>query len=211
MDDLFLVVSEGSIGSGVRRIEAVTGDAALRRTLEWDKLLRGLASRLRVPVGQLPLWVEALATRAARHGAPGQDGRAGRNGRAEHGVLVAGSLADSVRISASGHRYLVASEPGIALRDLPAQARRLTRDLDAVVVLLLPDPEEGTLRVGVGVPASLAGQVPATSVLDQVLAVTGGRGGGSTLFAQGGGTSSDDLPGTVSRVWAALGLGPATR
>jgi alanyl-tRNA synthetase len=199
---LFLIVSEGSIGSGVRRIEAVTGEAALRRTLERDELLRGLASRLRVPVDQLPVRVEALATRAARHGVPGQAGQT---------LLDAGSLAGSVRTTPSGHRYLVASEPGIALRDLPAEARRLTRDLDAVVVLLLPDPGEGTLRVGVGVPAGLAGQVPATSVLDQVLAVTGGRGGGSAIFAQGGGARADDLPGTVSRVWAALGLGPAAQ
>jgi len=39
--------------------------------------------------------------------------------------------------------------------------------------------------------------------------VTGGRGGGSASFAQGGGARADDLPGTVSRVWAALGLDPA--
>jgi alanyl-tRNA synthetase len=211
---LFLIVSEGSIGSGVRRIEAVTGEAALRRTLERDELLRGLASRLRVPVDQLPLRVDALASRAARHGAPGA-GRAGRDGT---GAPDAGSLEGSVRTAASGHRCLVASEPGIALRDLPAEAGRLTRELDAVVVLLLPDAEEGTLRVGVGVPAALAGQVPATRVLDQVLAVTGGRGGGSPVFAQGGGARLDrpdgpggpgDLAGLEARVWAALELDPA--
>jgi alanyl-tRNA synthetase len=199
---LFLIVSEGSIGSGVRRIEAVTGDAAVRRTLERDQLLRGLASRLRVPVDQLPARVEALATRAARHGL------AERAGRADS-PLEAGSLAGSVRTAPSGHRYLVASASGIAHRDLPAEARRLARDLDAVVVLLLPDPEGGTLRVGVGVPAGRAGQVPATSVLDQVLAVTGGHGGGSPAFAQGGGGSSDDLAGLEPKIWAALELDPA--
>ena len=70
---LFRIVSEGSIGSGVRRIEAVTGEVAVQRTLERDKLLRGLAARLRVSVDQLPQRVEALAAR----GRSGQPGRAG--------------------------------------------------------------------------------------------------------------------------------------
>ena len=67
---LFLIVSEGSIGSGVRRIEAVTGETAVQRTLERDKLLRGLSTRLRVPVDQLPARVEALAARGGRPRAP---------------------------------------------------------------------------------------------------------------------------------------------
>jgi alanyl-tRNA synthetase len=76
-----------------------------------------------------------------------------------------------------------------------------------VVVLLLPDPQAGLLRVGVSVPGDLAAQVPATAVLDRVLAVTGGRGGGSAGFAQGGGPQAGDLPAAISRIRAALGLG----
>jgi alanyl-tRNA synthetase len=159
---LFLIVSEGSIGSGVRRIEAVTGDAAVRRALERDKLLRVLAARLRVSVDQLPSRVEALAARP---------------GRTHQPRLGADSLADSVRTSPSGHRYLVVSDPGLGPSDLPAQARQLGSALDAVVVLLLPNTEEGSLRAGVSVPTALAAQLPATAVLGQVLAVTGGRGG----------------------------------
>ena len=68
---LFRVVSESSIGSGVRRIEAVTGDAAVAYTLERDRLLRGIAARLRVSVDQLPQRVEALTARSARNGRAG--------------------------------------------------------------------------------------------------------------------------------------------
>jgi alanyl-tRNA synthetase len=188
---LFLIISEGSTGSGVRRIEAITGDAAVRRVLERDKLLRGLASRLRVPVDQLPSRVEALAARP---------------GRTRHPRLGADSLADAVRTAPSGHRYLVVSDPGLGPSDLPAQARQLSSALDAVVVLLLPPAEDGFLRVGVSVP--LTAQVPATGVLDRVLAVTGGHGGGSPAFAQGGGAKSSDLPGIERRIWTALGLEP---
>jgi alanyl-tRNA synthetase len=187
---LFLIVSEGSIGSGTRRIEAITGNAAVRRTLERDKLLRQLAARLRVSVDQLPARVEALAARP---------------GRARQPRLGAEALAGAVRADRSGHRYLVASDPGLGPSDLPAQARQLSSGLDAVVVLLLPAAEDGFLRVGVSVPATLTAKTPATEVLDRVLAVTGGRGGGSDRFAQGGGTNRDDLSGIESRIWAALG------
>jgi len=192
---LFRIVSEGSIGSGVRRIEAVTGEAAVRRTLERDKLLRGLAARLRVPVDQLLSRVDALADAAAARG----------SGPAPGG-LTAESLADSVQTDPSGHRYLVAADPVLRPSDLPGQARRLAGELDAVVVLL-PRPQAGLLRVGVSVPAGLAAQVTATAVLDRVLAVTGGRGGGSPAFAQGGGAQAGDLTVVVPRIRQALGLG----
>ena len=194
---LFRIVSEGSIGSGVRRIEALTGEPAIARTLDRERMLRDLAARLRVPVDQLPQRVEALASRVNRPSRPAPD------------RLSASSLAGSVRTAPSGRRYLVASDPDLEVSGLPAQSRRLADDLDAITVMLLPDPEAGSLRVGVSVPGDLAGQVPATSVLDQVLAVTGGRGGGSPAFAQGGGARSGDLPGLESKVWAALGLDPA--
>src|SRR5215472_15877273 len=146
---LFLIVSEGSIGSGVRRIEAVTGEAAVRRALDRDKLLRGLAARLRVPVEQLPLRVEALTARS----------------RPRPAGLDASSMAAAVRVTPAGHRVVVAEDPGVDVPDLPSQARQLADELDAVAVLLLPDPQEGSLRVGVSVPGALASQLPATVVL----------------------------------------------
>ena len=191
---LFLIVSEGSIGSGVRRIEAVTGEAAVRRTLERDKLLRGLAARLRVSVDQLPQRVQALAARGSKP-APGG--------------LTAQALAGSVQADPSGRRYLVAADPDLGPSGLPGEARRLASELDAVVVLVLPDPQAGLLRVGVGVPGDLAVPVAATAVLDRVLAVTGGRGGGSAGFAQGGGPQADDLTAAIARIREALGLGAA--
>jgi alanyl-tRNA synthetase len=197
---LFLIVSEGSIGSGVRRIEAVTGEAAVQRALERDRLLRGLAARLRVPVGQLPLRIEALTAPGSR---PRQAGNAG------HARPSAEALADSVRADPLGRRYLVISAPDIGPSDLPAQARLIASELEAVAVLLVPDRQAGSLRVGVSVPGALSARISATAVLEQVLAVTGGRGGGSATFAQGGAAEPDDLPSVVARIRAALGLDPA--
>jgi alanyl-tRNA synthetase len=184
---LFLIVSEGSIGSGVRRIEAVTGEWAVQRALDRDKLLRGLATRLRVPVEQLPLRVEALTARTSKP----------RPTR-----LDAEALAAAVRRTRAGLRFAVVEDPDLAVADLASETRRLSRDLEAVVVLLLPDPEQ--LRIGVSVPGALALQIPAAGLLDSVLAVTGGRGGGSATFAQGGGARPGDMAGVVAAVREAL-------
>jgi alanyl-tRNA synthetase len=113
-----------------------------------------------------------------------------------------------VRTDRSGHRYLVTSDPDLDVSGLPTQAQRLAADLDATVVLLLPDAAAGSMRVGVGVPAGLTGQVPATGVLNRVLAVTGGHGGGSPAFAQGGGATAGDPSDIEHRIRAALDLEP---
>jgi alanyl-tRNA synthetase len=180
---LFLIVSEGSIGSGVRRIEAITGEAAVQRALDRDKLLRGLATRLRVPVEQLPIRVEALTARTSKP----------RPAR-----LDSETLAATVRLTPAGHRFVVVEDPDLPVADLASQARWLSRELDAVAVLLLPDSQQ--MRVGVSVPDALAPYIPATGLLDSVLAVTGGRGGGSATFAQGGGARPADMAGVVARV-----------
>lgn len=189
---LFRIVSDASIGSGVRRIEAVTGAAAVAYTLERERLLRGIAARLRVSVDQLPQRVEALTA---------------RNGSTGRGTIAAASLAEAVVTAPSGQRYVIAEDPGIEPASLAAEARRLSGELDAVAVVLLPDVRAGSLRIGVSVPA--AGQADARAVLRQVLAVTGGRGGGSRSFAQGGGAELGDLPSVTGQIRAALGIGGA--
>jgi len=189
---LFRIVSDASIGSGVRRIEAVTGAAAVAYTLERERLLRGIAARLRVSVDQLPQRVEALTA---------------RNGSTGRGTIAAAALAEAVVTAPSGQRYVIAEDPGIEPASLAAEARRLSGELDAVAVVLLPDVRAGSLRIGVSVPA--AGQADARAVLRQVLAVTGGRGGGSRSFAQGGGAELGDLPSVTGQIRAALGIGGA--
>ena len=47
--------------------------------------------------------------------------------------------------------------------------------------------------------------VQAKALLQGLLAVTGGKGGGSAAFAQGGGPVPDDVPGVISRIWDVLG------
>lgn len=182
---LVRIVSEGSIGAGVRRIEALTGDAAVGWTLDRDRLLADTAARLRVPPEQLPDRVSALAARGPRR-------------RPAPSWPLAGP--GDVAVSGSGTRYVVATSPDGDLPGLPAAARRLSGELDALAIVLLPGAGNGGLRVGVAVPPGLAAALDARRELDRVLAVTGGRGGGSAVFAQGGGLELTDPGEVTSRI-----------
>src|SRR4029450_528175 len=57
---LFKVVSEGAVASGVRRIEAVTGDAALRHVVQEEAALRESAELLKIPPLELPRRLQKL-------------------------------------------------------------------------------------------------------------------------------------------------------
>lgn len=187
---LFRIVSESSIASGVRRIEALTGDKAISYTLGRDRILKGLASRLRVPVDDLSHRVEALMA---------------KDGPRRRIHINADEFRPNVRVSTSGHRHVVVQDPVIDLVALPKEASRLSAALDAVVVVLLGDQKSGALRIGVSVPSSaLSRAVDARAVLSDVLGVTGGRGGGSASFAQGGGPAQDDLHSAIAAIWNVL-------
>jgi alanyl-tRNA synthetase len=187
---LFRIVSEGSIGAGVRRIEALTGGAAVTYTQERERLLQGLAARLRVSVDQLPERVAALAARPAR---PRQ------------AQLSPAAWADAVQAGPDGQRYVLVTDPGVEPADLPREAARLSSELGAVAVVLLPDADSP--RVGVSVPAG-PGAPDARETLATILAATGGRGGGSARFAQGGGLRPGDPAATAATIAGALGLSP---
>ncbi|MDX6757875.1 MULTISPECIES: alanine--tRNA ligase [Streptomyces] len=166
---LFRIVGEGSVGAGVRRIEALTGEAALAHTLDRDRTLKQVAGRLRVSVEQLPARIEALTAKEHRP--------------ARQNLVSAQSLAAEVREPVPGRRYVLLVDPPLEPKQMADEAGRLGAELNAAVLFLLPDGA-GALRIGVGVPSD--GPGTAKELLERVLAVTGGRGGGSARFAQGG-------------------------
>jgi alanyl-tRNA synthetase len=181
---LFRIVSETGIGSGLRRIEAVTGTAALDYTLGREKILKGLSSRLRVPVEQLPARVDALAAKGPA---------------AKASPVFATPGRDSVRTTDSGRRYVVLNGSPDTVDDVNSVVNRMVNELDAAVVLAVLDQEKSLLRVGVGVPQKQTPQIEARQLLKDILATTGGRGGGSATFAQGGGVVTDG-PSTLAGI-----------
>jgi alanyl-tRNA synthetase len=183
------VVSEGSIGSNTRRIEAVTGAATLSRLRARERLVAEAAGLLKVEPDGL---VDALQRLVDRE----------RAAERELSRLRASSLdkeaADLASTADAG--VVVARRDGRSPDELRALAQATRgHGLRAVAIGGSPDGE----RVGIAV--ATGGDPDAASVVRQVAGIVGGGGGGSPQLALAGGREAqrlDDALGEVRRLLA---------
>jgi alanyl-tRNA synthetase len=172
------LVSEGSIGSNTRRIEAVTGHAALGRARDKEHLVASAAELLRTDPDDLIPALERLMARQ-RETEKELSALKQRSSAAEAGDLAAGAI-DGV---------VVARRDGIepdALRTL-AEAVRRHQGVRAVVLGGSPDGEKVAL-------SAVTGGTPDAKELVRALGpLVGGGGGGSAEVAQAGGKNPGGL------------------
>jgi alanyl-tRNA synthetase len=182
---VFKIVSESGIQAGVRRIEAVTGQGALdhiaaeeHRLAEIAALLGGnraeVADKLRTLLDRqkkLERELEALKTKAA-------------------GATAADLAASATEVG--GIRVLAARVEGMDAKALRDAVDRLKVELrDAVV--LLAGAEDGRVALIAGVSGAALGPIKAGELMAHVAGQIGGKGGGRTDMAQGGGEDGPRL------------------
>ncbi|WP_130907637.1 alanine--tRNA ligase [Pseudomonas sp. Sample_16] len=182
---LLKIISEGGVASGVRRIEAVTGAAALaylnaaeEQLKEAANLVKGSRDNLIDKLSavlernrQLEKQLEQLQAKAAS--AAGDDLSASA-------LDVKGVKVLSVRLDGQDGKAL------LALVD------QLKNKLGRAVILLGSVHEEKVVLVA-GVTKDLTGQLKAGDLMKQAAAAVGGKGGGRPDMAQGGGTDASAL------------------
>jgi alanyl-tRNA synthetase len=191
------IVSEGSIGANLRRIEAVTGDVALARIHDEEVELRELAGALKVAPPELPARVARLVEQVKAL----QDELAGERAKqagTEAAALVAGA-ADGV---------VVARRDGLdagELRQL-AIATRDTLGGGGVVALvgLTADGTKAGLVVALGKDQVDAGQSAATIAAEAARALGGGTGKDPHL-AVGGGPNVGAVDDALAKLRGAAG------
>ncbi len=184
---LFKIVSEGSTQAGVRRIEAVTGKAALMRTLDQERLLSDIAASLKTSPMSAPASVEKLqadlkakdkelaALQKAATG--GQVERLASEAQTVNGfALVSQSLGDGV--------------DGETLRVL---AEELAQRLKSAVVIL-GGTKDGKVALAVRVTKDMVGRgLNAGALVKAAAGIVGGGGGGRPDAAQAGGKDPSKL------------------
>ena len=175
---LFEITSESAVAAGIRRIEALTGEAAYRRIKDEERLLGEAAGALRVAPEQLPERVLALVAERRR--------LEQELSKLRH-ELASGGGAEVEAKEVAGVRWFAR-----VLEDVPAQALRgmadevLSKAASGVVALI--GLREGKASLVVSVSKDLAGRINAVELVRAGVAELGGKGGGGRPdFAQGGG------------------------
>ncbi|MEM8962130.1 MAG: alanine--tRNA ligase [Acidobacteriota bacterium] len=188
---LFLVTSERGVASGVRRIEAVTGEGALDRVRERESLLDQAAHGL----GTSP---ERLATTAVAL----QDKVKGleRELAQVRMQLVAGSGADDAdEHDIDGVKVVAREVPAAPAAELRKIADKLRDKLGSGVVILVTR-DEGKVAIITTVSKDLTKTVKAGDVARALSAIVGGKGGGRPDFAQAGGREPDKVPALLEAI-----------
>ncbi|MDX6750543.1 alanine--tRNA ligase [Geminicoccaceae bacterium 1502E] len=176
---LFRIVSEGAVAAGVRRIEAITGEAAFDQVTGEHQQLQELAQALKASPAELNARVAQLLEERRRLERELADTRR-KLVTGERGAADAFKLVGEIRFAG---RTL----EGVPARELRGTVDALKKELGSGVVALV-SVSDGKAAVVVSVTDDLAGRIDAVSLLRQGVAAVGGKGGGGRPdFAQGGG------------------------
>jgi alanyl-tRNA synthetase len=181
----FVIVSEGSVGSGVRRIEALTGALADDFVLEQQTTLNRVAKKLAATPATLESRIEHLEAELAEARRKAQQLER-QSGRAEVESLL--DVAERVN-GASVLVARVAAPNAEALREI---GDLLREKLGTSVVVLGSVVNERPSFVAM-VTSDLAGKVHAGKLIDRVAKAAGGGGGGRPDMAQAGGKDAARL------------------
>ncbi|HZV75929.1 MAG TPA: alanine--tRNA ligase [Conexibacter sp.] len=194
---LFRILSETSSAANVRRIEALTGPAAVSLLREHDVALRAVAEELRVVPEQVPHAVSELRERVR-----GLE-QAARKGGGSNGSLDLDALMASAE--AVGGAPVLASvvEVGDA-KALPDLADKLKARLGDAAVVLGAVADGKVHLVATVAPALVARGVKAGAIVRVAAEVTGGGGGGRDTMARAGGRDPDKLPEAIAAARAAI-------
>jgi alanyl-tRNA synthetase len=191
---LFKIVSESSVAAGVRRIEAVAGEAALHNVQELQAVVADLGRILGTSADGLVQRVQALIVKA-KSAAP-RASSSGPGGQAVGTGKQAGQGLGLQRLVCAGVPLWLAHDDQRDPKALKSWADDLRAQQGQGVIAVFCQQGEKT-SVVISVSADLVQRYPAPKVLQAALASAGG--GGRADLAQGGGTNVD-LPGMVKRL-----------
>ena len=186
----FVIISERGVASGVRRIEALTGERAQAYLGERRQLLQQTAGGLGVTEEAVPAEVDKLRAR----------NRALENDLAQLRMqLVSGTAEDEPETNVDGVRLVVREVPAAPVNEIRRMADLLRDRLGSgVVVLASRDGEKVSLVATVS--KDLTERLNAGALARRIASMVDGKGGGRPDFAQAGGRQPENLPAALQAV-----------
>ncbi|MDQ0474852.1 alanine--tRNA ligase [Labrys wisconsinensis] len=195
---LVRIVSESAVAAGVRRIEALTADAARHHLGQESRLLHGLADLLRVPIHEAGERLTHVLEERRKLERELTDARKklamGGGGGGANGVREAGRF-----------KVLAKAVSGVELRDLKALADEGKKQVGSGVVAIVATGEDGRAGLVVGVTEDLTGSLNAVDLVRRGSEALGGKGGGGRPdLAQAGGPDGSKAEAALDAILAAV-------
>ena len=189
----FLVVAEGSVAAGIRRVEAVTGTAAVERMLGQGRVLDDGARALRTTWGELPVAIDALQERAR-----GLE----RELEKLRGQLAGARVGDLVdlAVAVDGTRVLAARIDADSKDALRQIGDRLRDQLGSGVVVLGSVIDGRPSLLSMVTPDVVQRGVKAGDLVRETAVLIGGKGGGRPDHAEAGGRDAAGLDDALASV-----------
>ncbi len=185
---LFRIVAESSVAAGIRRIEAITHEAARQSYAQDADLLKGLALQLKTKTTDLPERIKTLqdsSKKAAKASA----------------AVDTSSLFAKAENGKNDMKIIVSEVSGADADSLKNAVEDLKGRIGSGIVLL-GSATEGKVSLVAGVTKDLSATISAGDILKAACTAIGGKGGGKPELAMGGGTG--DLATALSAGRAAL-------
>ncbi|KAL0922282.1 hypothetical protein M5K25_006254 [Dendrobium thyrsiflorum] len=186
----FKIISEQGIASGIRRIEAVAGEAFIQYVHERDTHLRNLCSMLKVRAEDVATRVDNILDEL----------RISRNEvlilRNKMAIMKASTVKDNaINVGTSNIRFIVESMDDIDSDSLKSAAEYLIDSLqDPAAVVLGSCPGEGKVSLVAAFSPGVIGMgLQAGKFIGSIAKICGGGGGGRPNFAQAGGKKPENL------------------
>jgi alanyl-tRNA synthetase len=190
---LFKISSESGVASGVRRIEALTGETALRYVEENDALLKDLSGLLRGSREELADKVREQLERSRQ---------LEREVRSLRDRLASGQGVDLAAgaVDVQGVKVVATKVEGADAGALRTAVDQLKERMRSAVVVLASVENAAKVVLVAGVTADQTERIKAGELAAAVAAQVGGRGGGRADFAQAGGSKPEALDAALASV-----------
>jgi alanyl-tRNA synthetase len=189
---LFKIVMESGIASGIRRIEAVTGRAAVQRFIDSEAKIDIAAQRLKATRDDLLPRIEQLqsSNRALEKQLEALKSRLASQ--------TGGDLASQAR-EVKGLKVLAANLDGASVKTLRETVDQLKNKLGAAAIVLASS-DDGKVSIIAGVTKAESQRIRAGDLANHVAEQCGGRGGGRPDMAQAGGNQPENLAAALDSV-----------
>lgn len=193
----FVALSDSASAAGIRRIEALTGAAAMEHLAAQADILAALSGQMKAPADQLSTRLKELLDE--RKAAQSEISNLRRE------LAMSGGASEGPKVEEiNGRKFTALQLSGVTGKDLPPLMDAQKDAIGSGVVLLIADTG-GKAAIAVGLTKDLVGDLSAADLVKAAVTAMGGKGGGGRPdMAQGGAASVENAADAIAAVKAML-------